>query len=145
MNRIISLLVVVFFSVLAARPDITVNFPVTDTTLRHLRIITLDFTIDGAGSVTLDAQSSNGGAAPQAVVNAWDGPVDSVTNAALFNTSFTLTGVAKLNGVQIDQLSTQAGSWGPGLHVNGLRINHELTAAEIPCALLIVTGHLFGD
>lgn len=74
MNRIISLLVVVFFSVLAARPDITVNFPVTDTTLRHLRIITLDFTIDGAGSVTLDAQSSNGGAAPQAVVNAWDGP-----------------------------------------------------------------------
>jgi len=87
-------------------------------------MITLDFTIDGAGLVTLDAQSSNGGAAPQAVVNAWDGSVGTVTDAGLFNTSFTLIGVAKENGVQIDQLSTDADTWGSGLHVSGLRVNN---------------------
>jgi len=117
-------LVVLFLGTQGVWSDISVTFPVTDATLRHLRILTLEFTIDSAGLVTLDAQSSNTNTGPQALVNAWDGPVGAVTDSALFNTAFTLTGVAKENGVQIDYLSTSASVWGPGLHVGDIRINN---------------------
>ena len=107
-----------------AAAEVSVSFPVTDVGLRHLRTLTLDFTVDGTGHVTMDAQSSNGGAEPQAVVDAWDGPVGMVDNVALYGTAFSLVGVAKDNGVQVEQLSTDADESGQGLIVNGARIDH---------------------
>lgn len=105
-------------------PDVTVSFPVTDTIFRNLMTLTLDYTVDGAGVVTLDASTSNGNAAPKAVVDAWDGVVGSVSNPALYNTSFTLTGVAKTNDVIVIQLSTDADNPGPGLGVMNPIINN---------------------
>ena len=104
--------------------DVSVLFPVTDTALRHLGTLTLDFSVDAVGNVTLDAQSSNGNAAPQAVVNAWDGSVGTLSQASLFNTSFSLTGVAKVAGIANFNLDTDADNFGQGLNINGGRIDN---------------------
>ncbi|VGO23557.1 PEP-CTERM sorting domain-containing protein [Pontiella sulfatireligans] len=118
MNKIRCIIMIgLLTGVLASVADVSVSFPVTDTVLRNLNVLTLEFTVDGSGDVTLDAQSSNGGALPQAVVNAWDGAAGTVSAVSLFNTSFTLTGVAKLNGSQVINLSTDANTPGPGLGV----------------------------
>ena len=103
--------------------DVTVEFPVTDSVLRHLMTLTLNFTVDGSGNVVLDAETSNGNAAPKAVANAWDGSVGTISDPAFYNTSFTLTGIAKLNNSQVNQLSTDADTFGQGLSVSGERVN----------------------
>jgi len=70
----------------------------TDTTLRNLATITLNYTIDDTGNVTLDASTSNGGAVPTEIPNYWDGAAGTVSVASLYNTSFSLTGVSTLGG-----------------------------------------------
>ena len=55
-----------------------------------LGTVTLVFTVDGSGNVSLDA-STTGNATAITAVNAWDGPVGTVTSTAAYNTSFTLT------------------------------------------------------
>jgi len=72
----------------------------TDTTLRNLATITLDYTIDGTGNVTLDASTSNGGAVPTEIPNLWDNDVSvgGVTVASLWGTTFSLTGVSTAGG-----------------------------------------------
>jgi hypothetical protein len=53
--------------------------------------LTLDFTIDAAGKISLDASTGNDNADVVEVVNSWDNPnVGSTDNAALFNQTFSL-------------------------------------------------------
>jgi hypothetical protein len=79
--------------------DVTVTFPVTDTTLRNIPNLTLTFSIGGSGTVSLDASTTKTVAAVQAVVNAWDSAnIGMVTNPALFNTSCSLLGTATVSG-----------------------------------------------
>lgn len=70
----------------------------SDTTLRNLATITLDYTIDGAGNVTLDASTSNGGAIPTQIPDFWDGAAGTVSEASLWGTSFSLTGTSTGSG-----------------------------------------------
>jgi len=95
--------------------DVSVNFPVTDTVLRNLATLTLDFSVDDSGNVTLDATTSNGGALPLAVVNAWDGPVGTLTNTPLFNTSFSLVGLGA--GGNIATFGANGQGMGVGNHL----------------------------
>ncbi|MCU0858386.1 MAG: hypothetical protein MUC65_08310, partial [Pontiellaceae bacterium] len=57
--------------------------------------LTFDFTLDGAGNVTLNA--STGSTVPDVIstVNSWDGAAGTVSNPALFGKTFTLTAFAK--------------------------------------------------
>jgi hypothetical protein len=105
--------------------DVSVSFPVTDTNPRFHPILTLDFSVDGLGNVTLDATTSNGGVAPQAVVNAWDGPVGTLTDPSLFGTSFSLVGVGVGGDGNIwTQAKTGAsGGMGVGGNNNNVAIN----------------------
>ena len=73
--------------------DVFVNFPINDTASRNFGTLTLGFSVDGSGNVTLDAETSNPNAPPKAVVDAWDGAAGTVSEPSLFNTSFTLVGL----------------------------------------------------
>lgn len=66
----------------------------TDTTLRNTGGLTLTYTIDASGNVTLDATSGNTVAVVAATADGWDGAAGTVTNSALYNTTHTLTGAA---------------------------------------------------
>ena len=70
----------------------------TDTTLRNLATITLDYTIDAVGNVTLDASTSNGGGIPTEIPNFWDGAAGTVSVESLWDTSFSLTGINTAGG-----------------------------------------------
>lgn len=95
--------------------DVTVTFPVTDTTLRNIPDLTLTFSIGGSGTVALDASTTKTVAAVQAVVNAWDSAnVGMVTNPALFNTSCSLLGTATVSGAG-NNISTVAPKKGVGV------------------------------
>jgi len=118
--------------VTAGIADVSMTFPVTDTTLRNLFTLTFDFEVDGSGNVTLDATTSNGGAAPQALVNAWDNTnsVGTISDASFFNTNFTLTAIAKVNGLQSNFLRTSGGVT-QGLFVNTAPRINEAGAEEL--------------
>ena len=118
LRKIMSIGLIAFASVALA--EVTVNFPVTDNILRNLMTVTLDFSVDGSGNVTLDASTSNAGTAPADLVDTWDNTnsVGTVANAAFFNTNFSLTAVAKLNGSVINELQTN-GDQTEGLFVKG--------------------------
>lgn len=53
--------------------------------------IQLDFAVDGAGLVSLDASTTSSDAEAIAVVNGWDGLVARFTNSVAFNSTFSLT------------------------------------------------------
>jgi len=83
--------------------DVTLDFNYTGSLLNGLQPLTLDFSVDGAGNVSLDASTASGNAAIISAVDAWDGAVGTISEASLFGTSFTLLGV----------------TGGPGLVVTG--------------------------
>jgi len=56
--------------------------------------LTLVFTVDGSGNVSLDASALDSDTDIQAIVNSWDGPVGTVGDAGLWGTSFTLQATA---------------------------------------------------
>lgn len=73
--------------------EVVVPFNNTDllnTANTSLGTVTLTFTVDGTGNVTLDASTSNAAAGATNAVNAWDGPVGTVTFSGAFNKVFTL-------------------------------------------------------
>ena len=65
--------------------------------------LTLSFHVDGAGNVTLDASAPTSSPTVSQAVDAWDGPVGTISYAGAFNTTFTM------------ELSAQGGS---GLRVS---------------------------
>ena len=80
------------FDLVASAPvaDVTVDFSsVTNTGAVVGTSLTLNFSVDGTGNVTLDAQSPNmGDPAVAALVNQLDGPVGTVSSG--FGTSFSM-------------------------------------------------------
>ena len=103
--------------------DVFVNFPINDALSRNFGTLTLEFAVDGSGNVTLDAETSNPNAPPKAVVDAWDGAAGTVSEASLFNTTFSLVGVG------VGGLITSQASQGQGLGValaggNPIRIDN---------------------
>lgn len=67
------------------------NTTLPNTAATSLGTVTLAFTVDTSGNVTLDASTSNTAAGATAAVNAWDGPVGTISFVGAYNTSFTLT------------------------------------------------------
>ena len=64
---------------------------VGNTATGGLEPLTLDFTIDAAGKISLDASTGNENADVMAVVNSWDSDnLGSTDNATLFNKTFSL-------------------------------------------------------
>lgn len=97
-----------------ATAAITVAFP--NTSGAHaidIMDVLLDFTIDGTGGVSLDASTNNGAATAAyiAVVDVWDSSnVGTVSDAALFGQSFTLT--IGTNGEKLLSRTTDGGLLG---------------------------------
>ena len=77
-----------------------------------LGTVTLAFTVDGSGNVTLDASTSNTASTVVVdAVNAWDGAVGTITDPGAYNSTFTLTlkGVGSGNSQSDLKLSNQVG------------------------------------
>lgn len=75
---------------------VSLTFPVDSAFVGPTRLnlgnsITFDFTVDGAGNVTVNATTPSANANSIATVDSWDGAAGSVSDAALFGTSFTMT------------------------------------------------------
>ena len=67
------------------------NTTLLNTANTPIGTVTLAFTVDGSGNVTLNASTDKTATATVAAVNVWDGAVGTVTDPAAYNTSFTLT------------------------------------------------------
>lgn len=106
MYRIIGwTIVVLMFGACSAMASITLDFNVAATNTGPSRLIlggavplTFDFTVDGAGNVSLDASIPSGDPIDIATVDGWDGPVGTVAEASLWGTSFTLQAKASHAG-----------------------------------------------
>lgn len=66
------------------------NTTLPQGTTNELGTLSLEFHVDGAGSVTLDASTTRSEQIIVDAVDGWDGPVGSVGFAGAFNTAFTL-------------------------------------------------------
>ena len=98
MKKVMAGLIVVLAAAAPASGDVILEFShdVAVTNLRNLNTLTLDFSVDGVGNVTLNATTSNaggGGGEVGNIVNAWDGVVGTVSAASLFNSSFSIVGL----------------------------------------------------
>ncbi len=80
-------------SAAVALADVALDFNV-GTGTEFGGALTLNFTVNGSGTVTLDASTGSANADVVNTVNGWDGVVGTVANAALYNTSFSLTATA---------------------------------------------------
>ena len=88
--------------------DVTLDFNYTGSVLNGLQPLQLNFSVNGVGNVTLDANTLNAGASAAITnaVNAWDGAVGTVSEASLFGTSFTLLGGTGGPGLAVGQQDT---------------------------------------
>ncbi len=77
-------------SAAVALADVVLDFNVS-TAGSFSGALTLKFTVNGTGTVTLDASTGSAVAGVISTVNGWDGVVGTVAHAALYNTNFTLT------------------------------------------------------
>ena len=74
--------------------DVSLDFNYGGSALNGLQPLTLAFAVDGVGTVSLDASTGNVNPAFVSAVDAWDNSnVGTISEASLFGTSFTLTGV----------------------------------------------------
>lgn len=79
-------------------PGVDVEFSYADANMNFGTggSLSLDFSINGSGVVSLDASTSNTNAAQIAAANAWDSSdVGFITNSALFSKTFSLVGTAQ--------------------------------------------------
>jgi hypothetical protein len=102
-HKLRSLAGVMAVSVSTVMADVTLDFNYSGPLLNGLQPLTLDFSVDGVGNVTLDASTPSANGLIIAAVDAWDGAVGTISDASLWGTSFTLVGV----------------TGGPGLVVTG--------------------------
>ena len=114
MNRNLAVSLVLAYT-LAARAVVQVDFSHSYTgpgaVTQNTGTITLSFTVDGAGLVTLDASCTDPD--PAVYVDEFDGPVGSVSNSALWGGSFSII-LAGIGNLRIDNggngLSIQGGN-----------------------------------
>lgn len=67
------------------------NTGLLNTANTSIGTVTLAFTVDGTGNVTLNASTSSTAPASVNAVNAWDGPVGTISHPGAYNSTFTLT------------------------------------------------------
>ena len=67
------------------------NTGLLNTAGTSLGTVTLAFTVDGSGNVTLDASTNKTATATVNAVNAWDGAVGTISHAGAFGTTFSMT------------------------------------------------------
>ncbi|MFZ9936024.1 MAG: LamG-like jellyroll fold domain-containing protein [Luteolibacter sp.] len=67
------------------------NTGLLNTANTSIGTVTLAFTVDGIGNVMLNASTSSTAPASVNAVNAWDGPVGTISHPGAFNSTFTLT------------------------------------------------------
>ncbi|VGO12799.1 hypothetical protein PDESU_01353 [Pontiella desulfatans] len=80
-------------AVVAASAEVSVDFfnsTLPQSTTNELGTLTLVFSVDAAGVVTLDASTTRGEQIVIDAVDAWDGAVGSIGHSGAFNTSFSL-------------------------------------------------------
>ena len=75
---------------------VSLTFPVASELAGPTRLnlgnsLDFEFTVDGSGNVTVNATTVSANADSIATVNGWDGLAGTVSDAALFGTTFTLT------------------------------------------------------
>jgi hypothetical protein len=80
----------------SASGAVSLTFPVDAAFFGPARLnlgnsLTFDFTVDGAGNVTVNATTPSANADSITTVNGWDGAAGTVSDLGLFGTSFTLT------------------------------------------------------
>lgn len=76
-----------------AHADVSVvftNSTLPQATTNELGTLSLSFSVDGSGAVTLDASTTRSEPVIVDAVNAWDGQVGSISYAGAFNTTFSL-------------------------------------------------------
>ena len=66
------------------------NTTLPQSTTNELGTLTLAFSVDGSGNVTLDASTTRGEQMIIDAIDAWDGPVGTISYSGLFNSSFSL-------------------------------------------------------
>ena len=82
--------------------------------------ITLAFTVDGSGNVTLDASCANPG--PAANVNEFDGPCGTISDTAMWGQTFTITLTSSGSGsLRVSNLTTGLSVQGEQLGTRGCR------------------------
>jgi hypothetical protein len=148
------------FDIIEPEPVPGINVVFANSTLppntepfNTLGALTLDFTVDGSGNVTLDASTTSTNTPTIDAVDAWDGFVGFITNASAFGSSFSMlmedvNGYGPLGepgGVLPGNLKlTDTG--GGGLGVGGLnawRVDRngeeaiKLTATSVPVAGIV--------
>jgi hypothetical protein len=143
MKRMVCIAAAFALGTSVALADVTVDL--TSATNNFLNIglsLTLNFSVDGSGNVTLDANSSNmGGAGVRDQVNLLDGSVGTVSSG--FNTSFSmvLTGTHQNGNATALYLGEFSGNpAGVGINgANGSRIDWHNSQANSE----ILTSRLF--
>ncbi|MGA0899189.1 MAG: hypothetical protein ACO3SO_02150 [Luteolibacter sp.] len=120
--------------------EVSVTFNNTDllnTAGTSIGTVTLLFTVDGSGNVTLDASTNSVVTGAVAAVNAWDGAVGTITDSGAFNTTFTVTLKGVGNGSSSNDLRLRNFTGGspvggvigiPG--TNQYRVDNHLTGSE---------------
>jgi fibronectin type 3 domain-containing protein len=130
------------------KAEVSVSFNNTDllnTANTSLGTVTLAFTVDGSGNVTLNASTTNTATGATNAVNAWDGAVGTVTYPGAYNTSFTLTMVASNAGGDLRLCNIAGGALGV-TGVNQYRIDNNgverlrVTATTLPAGKLKITS-----
>jgi fibronectin type 3 domain-containing protein len=100
--------------VMAATPlkaEVAVNFNSTllpGSSSVALGVVTLTFTVDGSGNVSLDASTNSSNTSIIDAINAWDGNVGTVSYSGAYGQSFTLTTSFSPTTASL-RLSNQAG------------------------------------
>lgn len=89
-----------------AAAEIALDFNVASTNAGASRLyngsggtMTFDFAVDGSGNVTLDASTTSGDQIDIDTVDGWDGVVGTVSDSALFGSSFQLMATAVRSGI----------------------------------------------
>jgi hypothetical protein len=90
------------------------NYTLLPTTTNEVYAITLLFIVDGTGNVVLDASTAGAHQILRDAVNAWDGPVGTISYAGAFNTTFLLE-IRSWGGVGLNLSCHEGGGLGVGL------------------------------
>ena len=105
-------------SIPAVRADVSLTFNNTQPPATVAGDLTFDFTVDGAGGVTLDASTTSTNPTVIAAVDAWDGAAGTISYTSAYSSSFSIG----ITATQPMRLTSQGGAGG-GLGVQGQNQN----------------------
>lgn len=113
--------VILMASIVSAEVSITFPNGLISKTTNEVYAITLMFIVDSTGNVVLDASTASPHQVGRDAVNAWDGPVGTISYAGAFNSTFLLE-LKSEGGTGLNLSSRGGGGLGVGLR-SGWRID----------------------